>query len=150
MQVPVSATIQSSGSSIQHKELMYNLNQNTSAYVNNQVVRVIPNPNHHSKIPIPTSAFLPSTNNSSSIPKAQRNNTTSHYRPTTLNTITTDTSTKNEPVYATVGSVNSNQKLLKNLKSANVWQKYQNVEIKTNEKDIVEFNNLPSFEEVMI
>ena len=111
---------------------------------NHQVIRVTTNPNPNLQIP-PGAAEIPpvSTANKPSFTSRanqQINNSAFRYRPKTLNTakLSSDknseqankptnvssrkptTSNKNEPVYATVGSVNSNQRLVKNLKSANV------------------------------
>jgi hypothetical protein len=111
---------------------------------NQQVVTVTTNPNPSFQIP-PGAAEIPpvtNANRSSLTSRAKQpiNYSAFRYRPKTLNTATSSsdknleqatkstnvssrkptTSNKNEPVYATVGSVNSNQRLVKNLKSANV------------------------------
>ena len=112
--------------------------------LNRQGIRVTPNPRHTSYPHIPPVISESSSINASSIPFGSKPNQASSsafkYRPKTLNTTNTSTSDKNqeqakpsniasrktgslnrnEPVYATVGSVNSNQRLVKNLKSANV------------------------------
>ena len=113
---------------------------------NQPSVRVTSNPRHvsYSQIPPVASESSSSYSNSSSSSSASKlnpmNNSAFKYRPKTLNTATSTPGDKkqeqvkpsnistrrsgslsrNEPVYATVGSVNSNQRLVKNLKSANV------------------------------
>ena len=139
---------------------------------NKPSVRVTSNPRHTSypHIPPVVSESSSSNSNASSSSLASKNNSTNtsafKYRPKTLNTATATPSDKNqeqvkpsnissrksgtlnrnEPVYATVGSVNSNQRLVKNLKSANVWQTV-NTE---NQIDVSEDEVFPSFNEVMI
>ena len=112
-------------------------NQHVSQNTIQQVVRVTPNTNSNFQIPAVASDSSVSANPSSFGPKKQAGGSSFRYRPSSLNTnargdIEHDhtktsnvpsrrsTSNKNEPVYATVGSVNSNQRLVKNLKSANV------------------------------
>ena len=118
-----------------------NMNQTTGQAIpqntNKQVIRVTSNPNKNPQIPTTTSSSGFSAKKSSSISKPQTNTPAFRYRPRTLNTTTSGdknihhakvtnassskpTVTKHEPVYATVGSVNANQRLVKNLKSANV------------------------------
>ena len=138
--------------------------------LNKQGVRVTSNPRHTSYPHIPPVISESSSNNANSSPfdskPNQKNSSAFKYRPKTLNTTNTSPGDKNqehakpsniasrktgslnrnEPVYATVGSVNSNQRLVKNLKSANVWQ---TVDTKS-QTDIPEDEVLPSFNEVMI
>ena len=108
------------------------------------MIRVTANPNPNFQIPPGASEIPPvsTANKSSFTSRANQhiNNSAVRYRPKTLNTATLSsdkkleqaikstnvsskkptTTNRNEPVYATVGSVNSNQRLVKNLKSANV------------------------------
>ena len=136
-----------------------------------QGIRVTPNPNPNFHIPSVTSteSSLGSASTSTTSSKNNQSKTSSgyRYRPKTLNTASTagdkdkehatkvntsisskrPTSSRNEPVYATVGSVNSNQRLVKNLKSANVWRSAESV---GTIQDNVDYKSLPSFEEVMI
>ena len=115
-------------------------NQTSTPHSNQPGIRVTTNPNPNFQIPSGgADPSLCTVNKSSFTLRANEpiNNSAFRYRPNTLNT-TSDknlqqatkatnvpsrkptASNKNEPVYATVGSVNSNQRLVKNLKSANV------------------------------
>ena len=116
-------------------------NQTAPQNTTKQVIRVTSNPNQNFQIPpVASDSSARSTKKISAISQANNdNNSAFRYRPKTLNTNTQPSdknleqgnaanipsrrptaSNKNEPVYATVGSVNSNQRLVKNLKSANV------------------------------
>ena len=138
VRVPMAPTIQpDEKSSTNQTQITRTANQIIPPNTTKQTIRVTSNPNQNFQIPTAASKPVLSAKNSSAISKAHANNPAFRYRPKTLNTANSGdkvlgqakvtntssrkpTATKNEPVYATVGSVNSNQRLVKNLKSANV------------------------------
>ena len=118
------------------KQTIPKTSRSDSAQGNKSIIRLTSNPNPMSQV---SASATPNPTNHSPTKNAATNAASSRYRPNTLNTLASkerklgsekqinmsatsrQAVPKNkEPVYATVGSVNSSQRRLSNLKSANV------------------------------